>query len=169
MNKNNESGLLQLSDKKIDLLGFRFPINTVLLGCFFVIIISGFLFYTKYTKLISVENQISCVNIEGYVGLAKGTSQSTGISILDSRGGSIYSCYAGECGYKNWRLDIGKNAKLFVCGGVVVDFNIAGVSRLNEREVVNRVGSGLVLNGVIVFVGLFIFLYSLIKLMKGNL
>lgn len=169
MNNNIKPTLMDRSlSGQFNLFGFKLPINMALVGGFFIIMVSGFLFYTKFTKYRSIESHISCVNIEGVVGLKNSTSQSTGISISDSKGRVLYSCYSGECGYKNWRLDIGKQAKLIVCNGVVIDFNVDGQVRKNKHETIGQFTYGIVSNGIVFLLGLIISFYAAFRLLRGR-
>lgn len=101
-----------------------------------LLIVMGAFFLYAYPAAVADEEAMyaSASRISGIVGIKNGGGQSTGIALYDSTGAMLFSCYQGDCGYPDWRSDIGRNAIFEVLDGRVTRVSVEGEQRFSPHD-----------------------------------
>ncbi len=77
-------------------------------------------------------------NVSGLIGIKRG-GRSTGIALYDANDQTLFSCFIGDCGYPDWRSDLGRRGSFFVFNGFVIQVTVDGEQRFSPREFIENV------------------------------
>lgn len=116
------------------MVGFLFS------GGLLLIFIGSFFLYA-YPEFVSdnVEIHGRPSMISGVLGVKKGGGQSTGIALYGAAGTMLFSCFQGDCGYPDWRNDIGRNAVFEVFDGRVIRVVVEEQQRFSTQDFANNI------------------------------
>lgn len=134
----------------------------LLIGGLLLVVFGGFFLYA-YPEVSHDETSLSGASeISGIIGIKKGGGQSTGIALYGPNGSMLFSCYQGDCGYPEWRDDVGRSATFAVLNGRVIQISVNGRQRLAVHDFIERTDrhrsrAGIcILSGVALLVAAFI-------------
>ena len=145
MGKNEEvppttSQYLILENKKSTYPRFvTHLVGFFLAGGLSLIAMGGF-FLNAYPPVMLDESKMlaGASKVSGLIGIKKG-GRSTGIALYDTSGESLFSCFIGDCGYPNWRNDIGRNGSFWIFDGFVIQVTVDGEQRLSPRNHIENI------------------------------